>query len=154
MLGDFFPPDRYVPNLPQFPNHNFGPGDFLIRNLVGLDRGRGVVAVAAMLEPGSVVQFHIRDATASAEDLVGVLARHKLGEHGQACAGAVMFSCLGRGRSFYGAVDHDTELFREHVGDVALGGFFCSGEIGPVHGRTFLHGYTSAFGLFRPRGWN
>jgi small ligand-binding sensory domain FIST len=51
----------------------------------------------------------------------------------------------------YGAPDHDTDAFRRRAGDVPLGGFFCNGEIGPVHGTTYLHGYTSAFGLFRPR---
>ncbi len=132
----------------------FGPGDFLIRNLVGLDRAHGVIAVAAMLEDDSMVQFHVRDAAASAQDLAGVLARHRMSETGDRAVGALVFSCLGRGRQFYGVADHDTELFREHFGDIALGGFFCSGEIGPVHGRTFLHGYTSSFGLFRPRGWN
>ncbi len=133
---------------------SYGPGDFLIRNLVGLDRGHGVIAVAAMLEADSMVQFHIRDAAASALDLAGVLTRHRMGDGGDRALGALLFSCLGRGRHFYGAADHDTDLFREHFGDIALGGFFCSGEIGPVHGRTFLHGYTSSFGLFRPRGWN
>ncbi len=132
----------------------FGPGDYLIRNLVGLDRSEGVLALAAMLEGEKVVQFHVRDPAASAQDLAGVLARHRMGEGGTRAMGALLFSCLGRGRNFYGAVDHDTSMFREHFGDIPLGGFFCSGEIGPVHGKTFLHGYTSSFGLFRPRGWN
>jgi small ligand-binding sensory domain FIST len=133
---------------------SYGPGDFLIRNLVGLDRSRGVLAVAAMLDPKAIVQFHIRDAAASAHDLAGVLTRHRMGEDGHQPAGALLFSCLGRGRQFYGTPDHDTQLFREYFGDIALGGFFCSGEIGPVHGRTYLHGYTSSFGLFSPRGWS
>lgn len=132
----------------------YGPGDFLIRNLVGLDRANGVLAVAAMLETETMVQFHIRDAAASAQDLAGVLTRHRMSETGDRAVGALVFSCLGRGRQFYGSSNHDTALFREHFGDIALGGFFCSGEIGPVHGRTFLHGYTSSFGLFRPRGWS
>ena len=66
-------------------------------------------------------------------------------------AGALLFSCLGRGRSLYGSADHDTDAFRRHVGDVPLTGFFCNGEIGPVQGTTFLHGYTSAFGVLHPR---
>jgi small ligand-binding sensory domain FIST len=60
-----------------------------------------------------------------------------------------MFSCMGRGQSLYGRPNHDVEALREHVGDIAVGGFFCSGEIGPVGRRTHLHGYTSAFALFR-----
>ena len=30
-----------------------------------------------------------------------------------------------------------------------LGGFFCNGEIGPVGGRAYLHGYTASVALFR-----
>ena len=62
---------------------------------------------------------------------------------------ALLFSCLGRGAHLFGRPDHDTDLFRAKVGAVPLGGFFCNGEIGPVGGATFLHGYTSAFALFR-----
>ena len=74
--------------------------------------------------------------------------------HGEqpVAAGSLLFSCLGRGVHLYGRADHDTDVARRHLGDVPLGGFFCNGEIGPIQGTTFLHGYTSAFGLFRPRG--
>jgi small ligand-binding sensory domain FIST len=128
--------------------HEYHQGDFLIRNVVGLDRTTGVLAIGALLRTGAVVQFHLRDARTSAEDLETLLAGHR----GGAPAGALLFSCLGRGVHLYGRADHDTEAFRAHLGDVPLGGFFCNGEIGPVHGTTFVHGYTSSFGLFRPRG--
>ena len=64
-------------------------------------------------------------------------------------AGALLFSCLGRGAGLFGRPDHDTGLFEEELGPTPLGGFFCNGEIGPVGGATFLHGYTSAFAIFR-----
>ena len=85
-------------------------------------------------------------------DLEALLARYASG-HSDAAApsGSLMFSCLGRGAGLYGHADHDTGLFRRHLGEVPLGGFFCNGEIGEVQGRTFLHGYTSSFGLFRER---
>ena len=60
------------------------------------------------------------------------------------------FGVPGRGERFFGRPNHDSDLFRERVGAVPLGGFFCNGEIGPVGARTFLHGYTSSFALFRP----
>jgi small ligand-binding sensory domain FIST len=130
----------------------YGRGDFLIRNLRGADERTGALAVAAALEEGQVVQFHLRDARTSAEDLDERLARYRT-ERGplDRPAGALLFSCLGRGAWLYGVPDHDTDAFRRHIGPVPLGGFFCNGEIGPVERRTFLHGYTSAFGLFRPR---
>jgi small ligand-binding sensory domain FIST len=126
-------------------------GDFLIRNLMGIDSARGALAVGAALREGSVVQFHLRDARTSAEDIEQLLTRYQR-ERGQAHPrGALLFSCLGRGAHLYGEPDHDTGALRRHLGDIPLGGFFCNGEIGPVHGTTFLHGYTSAFGLFSAR---
>jgi small ligand-binding sensory domain FIST len=104
--------------------------------------------VAAEVREGSVVQFHLRDAQTSADDLAAHL-RERAREPRP--AGALLFSCLGRGRHLYGAPDHDSSVFAARYGGVPLGGFFCNGEIGPVHGRTFLHGYTSSFGLFGPR---
>ncbi len=121
-------------------------GDFLIRNVMGIDGKSGALVVGALVRDGMVVQFHLRDARTSATDLDELLGRYR----GRP-AGALLFSCLGRGQHLYGAPDHDTNTFRRHAGDVPLGGFFCNGEIGPVQGTTFLHGYTSAFGLFRPR---
>jgi small ligand-binding sensory domain FIST len=129
---------------------SYGQGDFLVRNILGLDTVGGGVAVGARLREGSVVQFHLRDATTSAEDLETLLSRHA-GRSGGVPQGALLFSCLGRGVHLYGRADHDSGIFRRHFGDVPLGGFFCNGEIGPVHGTTFVHGYTSSFALFRPR---
>jgi small ligand-binding sensory domain FIST len=123
-------------------------GDFLIRNIVGLDNETGAMAVAADLHKGQVVQFQLRDKQTSAADLEMMLARH-VTAHPDRPAGALMFSCLGRGRDLYGEPDHDSGMFRRHVGPVPIGGFFCNGEIGPVAGSTFVHGYTSAFALFR-----
>jgi small ligand-binding sensory domain FIST len=125
-------------------------GDFLVRNVAGLDAERGALVVGARVAEGTIVQFHLRDAGTSAEDLEQMLSS-LAPEQRQEARGALLFSCLGRGRHLYGRVDHDTDAFRRHLGEVPLGGFFCNGEIGPVHGTTFLHGYTSSFGLFRPR---
>jgi small ligand-binding sensory domain FIST len=130
--------------------HEYRQGDFLIRNLIGVDAQSGALAVGALLDESAVVQFHLRDAQTSAHDLEELLGRHQMAENPPP-RGSLLFSCLGRGQFLYGEADHDTNAFRRHVGDVPLGGFFCNGEIGPVHGTTFLHGYTSAFGLFRSR---
>lgn len=128
-------------------------GDYLVRDLVGTDRGSGAVGVNALLDDTRSLRFHVRDARAGSEELDELLARHRR-EHPQAPAGALLFSCLGRGRGLFSVPDHDSRAFRRHLGPAALGGFFCGGEIGPVHARTHLHGYTSAYAIFRPRGWN
>ena len=127
-------------------------GDFLIRNLIGADPRRGAVAVGEHLQEGMRVRFHLRDAETSAEDLHAMLKNYeKTSPENAPLSGALLFSCLGRGEGLYGRPNFDTGVFREHLGDVPVGGFFCNGEIGPVGGATFLHGYTSSFGLFRPR---
>ena len=128
-------------------------GDFLIRNVMGMDQRSGVLAIGEMLKEGQLVQFHLRDADTSADDLSAVLERYAIDNRENPAHGALLFSCLGRGKYLYGRPNHDTEVFHQKVGvGVPLGGFFCNGEIGPVSGTTFLHGYTSSFGIFRPRG--
>ena len=126
-------------------------GDFLIRNVVGMDERTGSIAVGELLKEGQLVQFHLRDAETSAQDLTAVLGRYAADNRENTIEGALLFSCLGRGEYLYGRPNHDTGIFQEHLGSVPLGGFFCNGEIGPVSGTTFLHGYTSSFGIFRPK---
>ena len=126
-------------------------GDFLIRNLMGIDPQSGALAVAALLDENAIVQFHLRDGRTSSQDLADMLRAYRASGARAMPSGALLFSCLGRGEFLYGVADHDSQAFRSCVGDIPLGGFFCNGEIGPVHGTTFLHGYTSAFGLFRHR---
>ena len=127
-----------------------GAGDFLVRNVIGIDPQRGAIAIGETLRNGQSVQFHVRDARTSDDDLQDMLGRFADQPRARAAAGALLFSCLGRGEHLYGEPDHDSALFRRLVGDLPLGGFFCNGEIGPVAGRTHLHGFTSAFGIFRP----
>ncbi len=122
-------------------------GDFLIRSILGLDPAAQAIAIAGEVREGSIAQFHLRDAHTSTTDLQELLSKHQYGKP----AGALLFSCLGRGQGLYGEADHDTKLFHDQMGDVPMGGFFGNGEIGPVQGQTFLHSYTSAFGLIRSK---
>ena len=126
-------------------------GDFLIRNVVGMDEHSGVLAIGEMLKEGQMVQFHLRDAETSTDDLTAVLDRYANDNRENQIQGALLFSCLGRGQYLYGRPNHDTGIFQDKLGSVPLGGFFCNGEIGPVSGTTFLHGYTSSFGIFRAK---
>lgn len=128
---------------------NLEQGDFLIRNLLGVDPRTGAIAVGDRIRIGQRIQFHLRDADASAEDLRTLLARYQLQNGAASPAGALMFSCMGRGAGLYEQPNFDSQLFTQHVHGVPLSGFFCNGEIGPVGGTTFLHGYTSVFGICR-----
>ncbi|GAC1460495.1 MAG: FIST C-terminal domain-containing protein [Chamaesiphon sp.] len=127
-----------------------GHGDFLIRNLLGVDPRVGAIAIGDRVRPGQRIQFHLRDAHTSAEDLELLLKRYQKNlSDAPSAAGALMFSCLGRGEGLYGQPNFDSQLFRRYLKNIPIGGFFCNGEIGPVGGTTFLHGYTSVFGICR-----
>ena len=126
-------------------------GDFLIRNIVGADPERGVLAIGAELRAGQTVQFHLRDAQTSAEDLSLMLTDYAAKKKKAGVRAGLLFSCLGRGVYLYGTPDHDSRVFKKLVADVPMGGFFCNGELGPVHNATHIHGYTSCFGIFREK---
>ena len=155
-LHDSLPPSEQAQmrrslflGLVMSPHHqHYRSGDFLVRNLIGLDSRTGALAVHARVSSNTVVQFHIRDADTSAEELGELLNGYNANTLTGAPAGALMYACLGRGRNLYGKPNHDSEVFFDQVGPLPLGGFFCNGEIGPVHGTTHLHGYTSSFAMF------
>jgi small ligand-binding sensory domain FIST len=125
------------------------PDELLVRNLLGVEPRRKALAVGAELSPYQVLQFVLRDKQAATDDLKRVLEAAQARQSGPV-AGALLFSCTGRGHLLFGEADHDSRAFLEAFGPTPLGGFFCSGEVGPVGGRTYLHAYTSAFALFRP----
>ncbi len=127
-------------------------GDFLIRNMLGVDPRVGAIAIGDRVRPGQRIQFHLRDARTSEEDLELLLDRyHKQASDTVDPPGALMFSCLGRGEGLYGQAGFDSQLFHRYLKNIPLAGFFCNGEIGPVGGNTFLHGYTSVFGICRSK---
>jgi small ligand-binding sensory domain FIST len=125
-----------------------GRGDFLVRNVVGVDRDTGAIAISDAVEVGRTVQFQVRDAESAREDLRVVLERERAARPSEV-AGALLFSCNGRGSALFGQPDHDVNALRRAFGDVPVAGFFAAGEIGPVAGKNFLHGFTASILLFR-----
>lgn len=132
------------------PRQVVGLGDFLVRAVIGLDAESGDLVIGGRASENGVVQFQLRDGEASAADLERQLRRHRESDPAVPAA-ALMFSCVGRGTSLYGVANRDSGIFHRTFGDLPVGGMFCAGEIGPVQGTTFLHGYTTVFGLIRPR---
>lgn len=124
--------------------------DFLVRNLVGADQDTGAVAVGDIVQEGQTVQFQLRDAQSANEDL-NLLLASDLAAHRHPPLGALMFSCCGRGQGLFGRPNHDAEAATERLGPIPIAGFFAQGEIGPVGGRNFLHGYTASMALFAER---
>ncbi|MGH7233813.1 MAG: FIST signal transduction protein, partial [Nitrospiraceae bacterium] len=125
----------------------FERGDFLVRNLVGADRSSGSVAIGDLVKEGQSVQFHVRDAHSASEDLHLLLAASR-SRHDKPPGGALIFSCCGRGRGLFGSPHHDVTVLRERAGNIPIAGFFAQGEIGPIGGANFLHGYTASVALF------
>jgi len=123
-------------------------GDFLVRNLLGGDPRSGALAVGALPRTGQTVQFQRRDATAATEDMNELLGRAKRQLAGATVYGGCLCCCNGRGQNLFGRPNHDAEMVQEQLGPLALAGFFCNGEIGPIGERNFLHGFTAALVLF------
>ena len=121
---------------------DFERGDFLVRNVLGADHANGAIAVGDTVNVGQTLQFHVRDADAADDDLHALLT-------GEDARAALLFTCNGRGRHLFGEPDHDAGVVEKLLGPIPVAGAFCAGEIGPVGGRNFLHGFTASLALFR-----
>jgi small ligand-binding sensory domain FIST len=130
---------------------SFERGSFLIRQLIGVDRHNGALAIGALPRMGQTIQFQMRDASTADLDLKELLtqARATLGEH-QPFAG-ILCTCNGRGEGMFGVPDHDAGAIADEFGSLPLTGLFCNGEIGPVGKRPFLHGFTACLALLIQR---
>jgi small ligand-binding sensory domain FIST len=129
----------------NLPEH--GRGDYLVRPIVGVDREAGGLVIGERVRIGQTIRLHVRDAASAEVDLHEALAArgNALGEGG--VAGALLFTCNGRGSGLYGEPGRDAAAVAEQLG-APHGGFFCAGEIGPVGGRNFLHGFTATLAIF------
>jgi small ligand-binding sensory domain FIST len=121
-----------------------GRGDFLIRQVMGVDQRSGALAVGDRIEVGETIQFHVRDAATADEDLRELLELEAV----EPADGALLFTCNGRGSRLFPVFDHDASLVAGKLGGLPLAGFNCAGEIGPVGGKNFLHGFTASVALF------
>jgi small ligand-binding sensory domain FIST len=127
---------------------SFGRGDFLVRGILGADSKAGSLMVGDRLRRGQTVQFHVRDAGSASEDL-SLLLQQEQGRLGdRRPVGGLLFTCNGRGTRLFNEESHDVGAVRKEMGqDMPLAGFFAAGEIGPVGGTNFVHGYTASLAL-------
>lgn len=133
----------------EYKDH-FGRGDFLVRNVMGLDQKVGGVVAGEMVRVGQTVQFHVRDAATAAEDLQLLLDAQALSDRPPVAA--LLFSCNGRGERLFGEPNHDLNIIRNRLGEnLPIAGFFCAGEFGPIGDRSFLHGHTASLAVIRAR---
>jgi small ligand-binding sensory domain FIST len=122
-------------------------GDFLVRGLVDVDEQSGAVTVGDLVRVGQTARLQVRDGASADEDLREVLMG-QLRELRAPPAGALVFTCNGRGVGMFGSPDHDATALEDAFGRVPAAGFFCAGEIGPVGRRNFLHGFTATMAVF------
>jgi small ligand-binding sensory domain FIST len=126
----------------------FERGDFLVRNVAGADPDSGALAIGDIVRTGQTVQFHVRDAATAHEDLVALLAREQA--RGTRPAGALVFTCNGRGSRLFDSPSHDARCLQEMLGPIPTAGFFAQGEIGPIGRKNCLHGFTASIAIFQP----
>lgn len=122
-------------------------GDFLVRPVIGADPDAGAIAIGERVRVGQTVRMHVRDGRSADEDLRAALRLQAAALGDSPAAGALLFTCNGRGAHMFSVPDHDATAIDDALG-APVGGFFCAGEIGPVGGRNFLHGFTATMALF------
>ena len=125
----------------------FKRGDFLVRNVIGLERETGSMALTDRIRVGQTVQFHVRDAETADEDLRELLQQDRT-SHPQSAGGALLFTCNGRGTRLFEEPHHDAGLLQSEAGRLPTAGFFAQGELGPIGGQNFIHGFTASVVLF------
>ena len=118
-------------------------GDYLVRNLVGIDEDRRVLAIAERVEEGDALMFCRRDSVAAEQDMRRMLSEIEAALEA-APRGGVYYSCLARGPNLFGANCEELELIESALGGIPLVGFFGNGEIS--HNR--LYAYTGVLTLF------
>ncbi|HEX5557981.1 MAG TPA: FIST N-terminal domain-containing protein [Gaiellales bacterium] len=128
----------------------YGSDDYLMRAVMGGDADQGSLVVGDTVRVGQTFRFHARDAESADADLRAALRRHA--DNGERPQAGLLFACNGRGSNMYPDPDHDAGAVVDELGPIPLAGMFCSGEIGPVGGHTFLHGFTATMALLTSRG--
>jgi small ligand-binding sensory domain FIST len=123
----------------------YGRGDYLVRGVLAADEATGALAIGDIPRVGQTVRFHARDEASADRDLAEALAvQAALPGH---VVGGLLFACNGRGTRMFSRPHHDAASVDRALGAVPVAGMFCAGEIGPVGGVNFLHGFTATLAL-------
>ena len=128
-------------------NENPTRGDFLIRNLVGINEQHAAIAISEEVKEGQLIQFHLRNPLAAAEEIQEIIAQLAEKTRAQPPAFGLYFNCLGRGKGLYGTANHDISIIQDKFPGLPVIGFFGNSEFAPIGGQNFAHAYTGVFVL-------
>ena len=126
---------------------DFQRGDFLIRSITGIEQDGGAIALGALPRVGQTIQFQVRDVATASDDLRAMLERTRMRLGNRQPVAALLCSCTGRGREFFGQEHHDARAIESAFPPLPTPGFFAPSEIGPIGHRPFLHGFSTVAGL-------
>ena len=119
-------------------------GDYLVRNLTGIDPEQGLLAIGEHVEPGDHIMFCRRDHDSAVEDMRRMLGDLRKRAGNAPIRGGLYYSCCARGPNQFGENSEELALIAEELGDFPLVGFFANGEIS----NNRLYGYTGVLTLF------
>ncbi|HEX2229593.1 MAG TPA: FIST N-terminal domain-containing protein [Candidatus Binatia bacterium] len=127
--------------------NSVGPGNYVIRNIIGLDPDKGILGVADDVRAGQAMIFALRDGQRAREDLNQMLARQAARLAGKKPVFGLYFNCCARGASLYGTEGIDTAYIRQALGDFPLIGMFGGYELAPLGRANHLFAYTGVLAL-------
>jgi len=127
--------------------NQLGAGEYLVRNIIGLDSSKGIVAVAEPVREGQSLVFTLRDGQRARDDLTQMLERQAQRLRGKKPAFGVYFNCCARGASLYGIPGIDSAYIRQTLGQFPLIGMFGGYELAPLGGANHLFAYTGVLAL-------
>jgi len=126
-----------------FPVADSDTGDYLVRNLMGIDPNSGAIAIGDYLQTNAPIMFCKRDGKTAIEDLEHMVTKLKSRATGT-IKGGLYFTCLGRGQHMFGRPHREMEIIADILGDIPIVGFYANGEIAGNR----LYGYTGVLTLF------
>ncbi|MFQ5913867.1 MAG: FIST N-terminal domain-containing protein [Nitrospinota bacterium] len=115
-------------------------GQYLIRNVVGVDPESGAIAIADEVRTGQILTFALREPVGAREDLMRMASG--LRKDRPPVAFGMYFNCMARGRGLYGEAGVDSRTLRESLEGAPVAGFFTGSEIASIGGKTRLHQYS------------
>ena len=126
-----------------FPIEGTDTGDYIVRNLIGIDTDRGWLAVSENIQAGDRIIFVRRDPKSAEKDLIKMLKnlKNRLNKEPR---GGIYFSCIARGPNLFGDEGKELSIIRNFMGNIPLVGFFGNGEVS----NNRVYNYTGVLTLF------